>query len=47
MGKKQACPYTRQVRWNASFINSEKVGSFDDLMLVKKQAKGILASFLH
>lgn len=37
MGKKQACAYIRQVRWNASSINSEKLGSFDDdLMLVKK-----------
>lgn len=42
MGKKQACPYTRQVRWNASSINSEKVGSFDDLMLVKNKIREFL-----
>lgn len=37
MGKKQAYPYMRQVRLNASSINSEKLGSFDDdLMLVQK-----------
>lgn len=37
MGKKQVYPYIRQVRLNASSINSKKLGSFDDdLMLVKK-----------
>lgn len=37
MVKKLAYPSIRQVRLNASAINSEKLGSFDDdLILVKK-----------
>lgn len=38
MGKKQAYPSIRQVRLNAGAVNSEKLGSFDDelIILVKK-----------
>lgn len=36
IGKRQAYPYIRQIRLNASAINSEKLGSiYDDLMWVK------------
>lgn len=46
MGKKQAYPYIRQGRLNTISINSEKLDSFDDdLILVKKIIRRFLVPF--